>query len=127
MASARLWSVAGVALVAAAVVTPMKDELIAMAQPDPQEAYLACLTTELDKADPTASVRRMVPAYKNCAHLEAAYRAYLQDSGVRSERVNWVVNRVNEVNYARFVGAAADRTLGCFERQMKKAREFFIS
>ena len=127
MASAKLWSVAGVALVAAAVVTPMKDELLAMAQPDPQEAYLACLSGELGKADPKASVRRMVPAYKNCAYLETAYRSYLRDQGVRSERVNWLVSRVNEVNYARFVGAAADRTLGCFQRQLQKAGELLIS
>ena len=38
-----LWSVAGIVLVAAAVVTPMRDELAAMAQPDPEETYLACL------------------------------------------------------------------------------------
>ena len=127
MASAKLWSVAGVALVAVAVVTPMKDELLALAQPDPQDAYLSCLSSQLEQADPKASVRRMVPAYKNCAHLETAYRSYLRDQGVRAERVNWLVGRVNEVTYARFVGAAADRTLGCFERQMKKARELFIS
>lgn len=127
MASAKLWSVAGVALVAAAVVTPMKDELVALAQPDPQDAYLSCLSSQLEQADPKTSVRRMVPAYKNCVPLEAAYRSYLRDQGVRAERVNWLVGRVNEVTYARFVGAAADRTLGCFERQMKKARELFIS
>ncbi len=127
MASAKLWSVAGVALVAAAVVTPLKDELMAIAQPDPQETYLACLSSELAKADPKASVRRMVPAYTNCAPLEVAYRSYLRDQGVSAERMNWLVSRVNEVSYARFVGSAADRQLGCFQRQLKKAGELLIS
>ena len=122
-----VWSVAGIALVAAAVVTPMREELLAMAQPSPEETYLACLSDQLAAADPKASVRRMVPAYRNCSSHEAAYRSYLQNQGVRSERVNYVISRVNEVTYARFVGSSADRQLGCFERQMKKAPAQLVS
>jgi hypothetical protein len=118
---------AGVALVAAAVATPMRAELLAVAQPSAEEAYLACLTGGLQAADPKASVRRMVPAYKNCETKEAAYRQYLMDQGVRAERIRYVISRVNEANYARFVGSSADRQLGCFERQMKKAAEPLIS
>ena len=122
-----VWSVAGIALVAAAVVTPMREELLAMAQPNAEDTYLACLSGELAAADPKASVRRMVPAYKNCKSHEAAYRSYLQNQGVRSERVNYVISRVNEATYAKFVGSAANRQLGCFERQMVKAERQLIS
>lgn len=127
MAKSTLWSLAGVALVAAAVATPMRDELMAIAQPSPEEAYLSCLTTQLQTADPKASVRRMVPAYTNCTDKEAAYREYLLDQGVRAERVRYVISRVNEANYAKFVGSSANRQLGCFERQMKKADVPLIS
>jgi ribosomal protein S6 len=126
MAKSTLWSLAGVALVAAAVVTPMREELLAVAQPSAEEAYLSCLTKGLETAEAT-SVRRMVPAYKGCADKEQAYRNYLQDQGVRAERVQYVISRVNEANYARFVGSAADRQLGCFERQMKKVAQPLIS
>jgi hypothetical protein len=127
MAKSTLWSLAGVALVAAAVATPMRDDLLSVVQPSAEEAYLACLTGGLQAADPKASVRRMVPAYTNCADKEAAYRSYLLDQGVRAERVQYVIGRVNEANYARFVGSAADRQLGCFERQMKKVVQPLIS
>jgi hypothetical protein len=69
----------------------------------------------------------MVPAYTNCADKETAYRSYLLDQGVRTERVQYVISRVNEANYARFVGSSADRQLGCFERQMKKVVQPLIS
>jgi hypothetical protein len=127
MAKSTLWSLAGVALVAAAVATPMREELLAVAQPSAEEAYLSCLTKGLEAADPKGSVRRMVPAYRDCESKEAAYRDYLLDQGVRAERVRYVISRVNEANYARFVGSSADRQLGCFERQMKKAVQPLIS
>ena len=127
MAKSTLWSFAGVALVAAAVATPMRDDLMSLVQPSPEESYLACLTSGLQSADPKASVRRMVPAYTNCADKEVAYRDYLLDQGVRAERVRYVISRVNEVTYAKFVGSSADRQLGCFERQMKKAMAPLIS
>lgn len=127
MANSTLWSLAGVALVTAAVATPMRNELLAAAQPSAEESYLSCLTSELRLADPAANVRRMVPAYQHCTDKEAAYRSYLSDQGIRAERVQYVIDRVNEVNYARFVGSSADRQLGCFERQMKKAAPSLIS
>lgn len=127
MAKSTLWSLAGVALVAAAVVTPMREELLAVVQPTAEEAYLSCLTQGLEAADPKASVRRMVSANRSCAAEETAYRTYLLDQGVRAERVQYVVSRVNEANYAKFVGSAANRQLGCFERQMKKVVQPLIS
>ncbi len=127
MASNKLWSLAGVILIGAAAVTPLKGELASLVQADPQEAYLTCLSSELKAADPTTGVRRMVPAYQNCATKEAAYRSYLLDQGVRTDRMKWLVGKVNETVYARYVGTTIERLRGCFERQMKKADAQLIS
>ena len=127
MASNKLWSLAGVVLIGAAAVTPLKGELASLVQADPQEAYLSCLQSGLGAADPAAGVRRMVPAYQACVIQEAAYRSYLLDQGVRTDRMKWLVCKVNETVYARYVGSTIDRLRGCFERQMKKADAQLIS
>ena len=111
MSTARLWSIAGVAVAAGLVagngLGPLSN--------DPHETYLDCLTSSYEVSQLSGG-QMIMEAYAKCRVAETGYAAYLNNRDIAGPRLLEVVARVNEAAFARYRGLELHETRGCFDR-----------
>lgn len=111
MSTARLWSIAGVAVAAGLVagngLGPLSN--------DPHETYLDCLTGSYEVSQLSGG-QMIMEAYAKCRTAETGYAAYLNGQDIAGPRLLEVVARVNEAAFARYRGLELHETRGCFDR-----------
>ena len=112
MANAKLLSAAGAAVILTVAVSPLPATVSNQFRADPHDVYLNCLMTSYEAEHPGAD-GPILKAYRACQPIEQNYRIHLIDTGIKPDRVGWLVERVNEVAYARYRGLGLEDTKGC--------------
>ena len=114
MRKTKFLSAAGAAVILGVAVSPLPETISGNLRADPHDVYLICLMTSF-KAERPGKDGPIVQAYRACQPIEKNYRYHLAANGIQPERLGWLVERVNEVAYARYRGLSLEATKGLLQ------------
>lgn len=83
---------------------------------DPYGSYIKCLMSSYTAEDDGRTHQVILKAYYACDGKGNAYRQDLADRGLAKFQVVRLVEQLNEVTYARYLGVDPIDTRGCFRQ-----------
>lgn len=110
MKGVKLWSVAWVAVAVVGAATVHDGTLIS---PNPRDTYLDCLAAKY--AEDSGEISSVAWAYAQCRPAERPLKKQLLSEGMSAEAAQKLIERMNEVAFARFHDLELSATRGCFD------------